>query len=159
MTEPIFKAPLPPEGSFTTPVNKAPEQDSQNSGGKGDIKQKILPYLWYVFGGVFVVGLLFGIMMGGGDEAPQTVECRLKHVRNPDIQSRVSLCGNVPQTDPCVLYIMNSTRYEKRAEDFFKEASVLTERSLYVISIENPVYSKLIIPPGRFAEIKIPSIR
>ena len=54
---------------------------------------------------------------------------------------------------------MNSSRYEKRAEDFFKEASVLTERSLYVISIENPVYSKLIIPPGRFAEIKIPSIR
>ena len=159
MTEPIFKAPLPPEGSFATPVNKSQEQPPQNPEKGEDIKQKILPYLWYILGGVFVFGLLFGVMMGGGDDAPQAVECRLKHVRNPDIQSKVSLCGNVPKTDPCVLYIMNNTRYEKRAEDYFQDASVLTERSVYVISIENPVYSKLIIPPGRFAEIKIPSIR
>ena len=27
------------------------------------------------------------------------------------------------------------------------------------ISIENAVYSKLLIPPGSFAEIKIPSLR
>ena len=156
MTEPIFKAPLPPEESFTPPVKDEQENLPQK---KEDIKQKILPYLWYIFGGAFFLGLVFGVMIGGGDSVPQTTDCRLKYTSNPDIQGYFPLCGNGPKTDPCVLYIMNNTHYEKKAEDFFKEASALTERSPYVISIENPVYSKLIIPPGRFAEIKIPSIR
>ena len=98
MTEPIFKAPLPPEGSFTTPVNNTQEQQQTTPPSPkkgGDIKQKVLPYLWYVLGGTFAIGLIFGLMMGGGEAAPQSVECPLKHVRNPDIQSRVPLCGNV----------------------------------------------------------------
>ena len=58
-----------------------------------------------------------------------------------------------------VRVVMNSERYEKLAEDFFGDAELLTERNRRAISLENPMYSKLRIPPGWFAEIKIPSQR
>ena len=83
MTEPIFKAPLPPSGSgFTPPPQKEPDsqpelQPSQSS-AQEDLKQRILPYLWYVLGGAFAVGLIFGLMMFTspfGNSAPTYSPC------------------------------------------------------------------------------------
>ena len=162
MTEPIFKAPLPPEGSgfSVPPLGTQPENPNESGGGNSeDVKHKILPYLWYVLGGTFVIGLILGLMMAGGDSAPVAPTCPLRHIRNSDIQGHFRLCGQVSRTEPCVLYIMNTTQYEKAVEDFYPEAQRLTERSIQLISIENPVYSKLRVPPGLFAEIKIPSLR
>ena len=162
MTEPIFKAPLPPsDNGLTPPPIKEPEQQqpSKTTLSSADLKQKVLPYLWYVLGGVFVVGLILGVMMAGGDSAPVTAECPLRYVKNPDIQGGFPPCGRTAKSEPCILYIMNATRYDQQAQDFFKEAERLTERAYYSISIENPIYSKLNIPPGYFAEIKIPSLR
>ena len=157
MTEPIFKAPLPPQNSGFTPppVNKEGGQKLNLQ----DIKQKISTYLWYVLGGTFLIGLIFGIAMSGGEPAPVATECRLRRVPNPDIQEQFPLCGLTASTEPCILYIMNSTRYEKYAEDDFETAQSLTGRPKMNISVENPVYSKLRIPPGYFSEIKIPSLR
>ena len=125
MTEPIFKAPLPPkEGGFTPPppsVDKQPiAKQSQ------DLKQKILPYLWYVLGGTFSIGLIFGAMMSGGDSAPAAPECPLKYVRNPDVQKAYPLCGRTSKTNECLLFIMNTTRYDAFAEDFYETAAQLT---------------------------------
>ena len=161
MTEPIFKAPLPTSGNGLTPppVKETEQQSDKSASSSGDVKQRILPYLWYVLGGAFVVGLILGVMMASGDSVPTTTECSLHHIKNPDIQGRFPLCGRTAKSEPCILYIMNATRYDKQAEDFFKDAERLTERAYYSISIENPIYSKLNIPPGYFAEIKIPSLR
>lgn len=161
MTEPIFKAPLPQgEGEFVPPPpvqEKKPEPPASAT----DVKQKLLPYLWYVLGGAFVIGLILGIMMAsGGEAAPEAPKCLLAHVPNPDIgNERFPFCGRTATAEPCILYIMNHTRYDKQAEDFFEEAQRLTGRTKYMISIENQVYSKLTIHPGYFAQIKIPSQR
>ena len=165
MTEPIFKAPLPPSGNgFTPNQSKEPEKQEStpaqtSSSPAEDVKQKILPYLWYVLGGTFAVGLIFGVMMAGGDSAPPVQECPLRHVRNPDIQGNFPLCGRVSRAEPCILYMMNTTQYDKSVEDFYLDVQRQTERSIQLISIENPVYSKYLIPPGAFAQIKIPSLR
>ena len=164
MTEPIFKAPLPPSGSEFTPQQpKEPEQRPEphpsQSSAQEDLKQRILPYLWYVLGGAFAVGLIFGLMMSGGSSEPPQLECPLRHVRNPDIQGKFPLCGRVSRAEPCILYVMNTTQYDKSVEDFYAEVQRQTERSIQLISIENPVYSKYLIPPGAFAQIKIPSLR
>ena len=160
MTEPIFKAPLPPENSgFTPPSSQKDGEQKVNATSLQDIKQKISAYLWYVLGGAFLVGLILGISMAGGESTPVAPECLLRRTRNPDIQERFPLCGLTSQTEPCILYIMNSTRYEKYAEDYFEEAQRLTGRSIPNISVENAVYAKVPIYPGWFAEIKIPSLR
>lgn len=161
MTEPIFKAPLPSENNgFTPPPPPEKSEDVPSAEPAQDIKQKILPYLWYVLGGAFFIGFLMGIMMSGGEDSTQPVQdCPLKFVRNPDIQKSFPLCGRTSKTNECVLFIMNTTRYDAYAEDFFEKAGQLTERSRYLISTDNPTYSKLNIPPGYFAQIKIPSLR
>ena len=155
MTEPIFKAPLPPEGNgFTPPSVPEPKEQPEHSGE--DVKQKILPYLWYILGGTFVLGLIFGLMMGSG-EAPSTApSCPFKYVRNPDIQGDFPLCGRVSRSEPCILYIMNTRQYDRSVEDFYGDVQRLTERSFQALSFENTVYSKLLIPPGAFAQIKVP---
>lgn len=160
MTEPIFKAPLPPENNgFTPPPSQKDGEKKVNASSLQDIKQKISTYLWYVLGGTFLVGLILGVAMSGGESAPVAPECPLRRVKNPDIQERFPLCGLTSQTEPCILYVMNSTRYEQYAEDYFETAQRLTGRSVPNISVENAIYSKLRIPPGYFAEIKIPSLR
>ncbi|MGN0919961.1 MAG: hypothetical protein ACI4OR_04325 [Alphaproteobacteria bacterium] len=159
MTEPIFKAPLPPSGSgFTPPQPKEPEEQA-SAPAPEDPKQKILPYLWYVLGGTFAMGLLLGVIMVGGESAPPQPECPFQYVRNPDIQGRFPLCGRVSRSEACILYMMNITPYDKSVEDFYPDVLRQTERPINSISIENPVYSKYVIPSGAFAQIKIPSRR
>ena len=167
MTEPIFKAPLPPEGNgFNIPPKKEETEKTEEvpvkKTGKEkleEIKQKISLYLWYVLGGTFFVGLIFGLLMGGGETVQQAPTCALRQVPNPDIRRRFPLCGRTSKSEACILYIMNTTPYDATVEDFFTRAEQLTERNKRTISLENPMYSKLRIPPGYFAEIKIPSLR
>ncbi len=160
MTEPIFKAPLPPTGNgFNQQQPKEPEQKPSQPSSVGDVKQKIVSYLWYVLGGVFFVGLIFGLMMGGGDSTPPPMDCPLKYVRNPDIQANFPLCGRVSRTEPCIFYIMNTMQYDQEVENFYSEVQRQTERSIPLISTENPVYTKYLIPPGAFAQIKVPRKR
>ena len=165
MTEPIFKAPLPPqESGFTPPPSAEPENNDQGQQAPAsgeDVKQKILPYLWYILGGVFVIGLIFGVMVSGGESEPTREPCPVRIVANPDIpqETRFPLCGRTSRVEPCELYMMNTSQYDKSVEDFYADVQRLTERSVQLISIENPVYSKYLVPPGAFARIKVPSLR
>ena len=126
MAEQIFKAPLPPEGTgFTPPSPPAAEPEPPQKAPEklSDIKEKIVPYLWYVLGGTFFVGLIFGMMMtSGGETAPVTPTCKLQRLKNPDIQKNdIPLCGRTVKTEPCILYIMNTTPRDKLVKDSFED--------------------------------------
>lgn len=109
---------------------------------------------------VLFVGMLFGsVLFGGSSSAPQQTSGLQGVVANRDITTRLPRCGRTDVGQACVLYIMNHTRYDKLAEEFFNEAVRLTEVQKYSISMVNPKYAKTRIPPGHFAEIKIPNIR
>lgn len=108
--------------------------------------------------GMLIFGILLGAMMFGGSSQP--VSKGLQNVvRNKDIRQQLPLCGRIDKGQPCVLYIMNATRYDQMAENFFNEALKLTEVPLRSISWANPKYAKQRIPPGAFAEIFIPKTR
>ena len=81
-----------------------------------------------------------------------------KIIRNTDITEKLSVCKNENKDETCILYIKNTTQYDALAGDYFGKASELTGRNRYLISTVNPVYSGSLIPPGKFAQIKIPSI-
>lgn len=112
-----------------------------------------------IFGVTLIIGMIFGsIFFGGSDNAPRPTGLQ-GVVRNPDITSEMKRCGLIDKGQACVLYIMNTTRYDKKAEDFFDDAVKLTEIQKFSIQMVNPKYAKTIIPPGRFAQIKIPNVR
>ncbi len=107
---------------------------------------------------IFVVGIMLGAVMFGGSSKP--VQQGLHGVvKNTDIRSNLPRCGRTDRGQACILYIMNSTRYDQIAESFFEEALRLTEVPIYSISMANPKYAKRRIPPGHFAEIHIPKVR
>ncbi len=106
-----------------------------------------------------VIGLFLGsVFFGGGSEQTRTVGLQ-GVVANPDITTNIPRCGRVDKGQACILYIVNHTRYDKIVEDFFDEAVRLTEVAKYSISMVNPKYAKTRIPPGYFAQIKIPDVR
>lgn len=111
--------------------------------------------------GIFVIGLLMGaIMFGGSDEAPAQVPKGLQGiVSNPDIKEPLKRCGQVEASAPCVLYVMNNYTYEKLAQDFFELAVSVTGRKDRVIRMDNVRYGTIRIPPGYFAQIKIPAYK
>lgn len=116
---------------------------------------------------LFVVTLIFGMIFGHaifGSSAPKQPPRGLQGVINNDdisAQTRKGLrrCGMVVPGQECVLYIMNSTRYDKSAKDFFDDAVRLMGIQRYSIDLVNPRYATRLIPPGRFAEIYIPPMR
>lgn len=114
-----------------------------------------------VAAGIFVIGLLMGaIMFGGSSEAPAPAPKGLQGVvSNPDIKEPLKRCGQVEASSPCVLYVMNSYTYEKLAEDFFETAVAVTRRKDLVIRMDNVRYAAMRIPPGYFAQIKIPAYK
>lgn len=114
-----------------------------------------------VLAGAFLFGLLVGaVMFSGGDEVPVVAPAKLQGViSNPDIKENLKRCGQVSPSSPCVLYVMNSYDYEKLAKDFFETAVALTRRKDFVISMDNVHYGTMRIPPGYFAQIKIPALR
>ena len=114
-----------------------------------------------VAAGIFAIGLMMGgIMFGGSDEVAQPVPQGLQGViSNPDIKEPLKRCGQVEASSPCVLYIMNSYTYEKLAQDFFETAVSVTRRKDLVIRMDNVRYATMRIPPGYFAQIKIPAYK
>ena len=119
-------------------------------------KKHLIVYL-----GVFFVGLLLGWLFFGGSSEPAApvVKGLQGVVSNPDIQEKLKRCGMVSPSSPCVLYVMNNYHYEKMAKDFFDTAVTLTQRPDFLIRSENVRYGTIRIPPGYFAEIKIPEKR
>ena len=111
--------------------------------------------------GIFVIGLLMGsIMFGGSGDTPAPAPKGLQGVvSNPDIKEPLKRCGQVEASSPCVLYVMNSYTYEKLAEDFFETAVSVTRRKDLVIRMDNVRYATMRIPPGYFAQIKIPAYK
>lgn len=107
---------------------------------------------------ILVVGIILGAVMFGGSSKP-VQQGLLGVVKNTDIRSNLPRCGRIDRGQACILYIMNSTRYDQIAESFFEEALRLTEVPIYSISMANPKYAKRRIPPGHFAEIHIPKVR
>ena len=113
-----------------------------------------------ILGGCVVVGMVLGMVFFGGGSQKQTVIQGLTDiVVNPDIRGRLLRCGRVSVSSPCAVFIMNHSRDDRLAEDFFKDAAKLTGRSDYMIRIENQKYAKARIPPGWMACIKIPPLR
>lgn len=104
------------------------------------------------------IGIILGAMMFSGSSTPQPTGLQ-GVVRNTDIRAKLPRCGRTDKGQACILYIMNSTRYDQIAESFFEEALRLTEVPIYSISMANPKYAKRRIPPGHFAEIHIPKVR
>ena len=114
--------------------------------------------LAFVLMGTIIFGILLVASMFGGSSEP--VKSGLQNVvRNQDIRQKLPLCGRVVKGQACVLYIMNATRYDQLAENFFSDALKLTEVPEQKIKWANPKYAKHRIPPGAFAEIFIPSLR
>lgn len=113
-----------------------------------------------IFGITFIVGMIFGSIFFGSSGGSKQRPVGLQGViANPDITTEMKRCGLIDKGQACVLYIMNTTRYDKKAEDFFDDAVKLTEIQKFSIQMVNPKYAKMIIPPGRFAQIKIPNVR
>lgn len=113
-------------------------------------------------GGAVILGLLFGLMMGGGSSSAPKTQCsgfEKLVVRNKDITNRMPLCGRIDKGGACLLYIMNTSRYDETAEKFFQKAAELTGMQKYSIQMVNPQYAKTRIPPGHFVEIKIPPMK
>jgi len=106
-----------------------------------------------------VFGMIFGAVIFGGSNADPTpvVQGLQGIVSNPDIKTPLKRCGQVEASAACVLYIMNSLPYEKLAKDFFDSATAVTGRSTTIIGWDNVRYGGLKIPPGYFAQIKIPA--
>ncbi|MDR2901746.1 MAG: hypothetical protein LBU87_01370 [Lactobacillales bacterium] len=116
---------------------------------------------WSLIAGLVVVGIFIGATLFGGSAPPPPAQGNpFLVVKNPDINARDGLrrCGMIDKGRACVLYIVNHTTYDKTADEFFDEAVKLTQAPRYSISMVNPKYAKTRIPPGYFAEIKIPNI-
>ena len=78
-------------------------------------------------------------------------------VANPSVNPQLKRCGLVDPPSSCVFYVMNHHDYEHTARDFFEQAVSRTMRSPKSIERANHTYAPFRIPPGYFAEIKIPS--
>ena len=114
-----------------------------------------------ILAGATFVGILLGAMMfgGGSEQAPQGPQGLLGVVYNPDIRENMNRCGTVSESYPCLVYVVNHSRNDKRASDFFDEAVRLTGRQRYMVDIENKQYVNTLIAPGYIAQIKIPPLR
>lgn len=166
------KAPMPPSPVFMPQGSGQKKEEKSNKTVKGmyddnfaadlNLPPEVLKTktMSIVLGVVLVLGIIFGAAFFGGSEAPKQVSGLQGVVQNMDISPTDSMyrCGTVDKGQACILYIMNNTRYDKTAEDFFDEAVRLTEVSRYSISMVNTRYAKQRIGPGYFAQIKIPKV-
>lgn len=80
-------------------------------------------------------------------------------VKNPGKKAKIPVCGLVLKNGSCIFYVLNHSSYDKFAEDFFYEVSSKTGRSIFNIRLENSLYAKKVISPGRFAEIIVPALK
>lgn len=111
-----------------------------------------------ILGGALFAGLLLGMMFfGGGSSAPAPAPSGLQGViQNPDIQAPLARCGTVIETEPCIVYIVNHTRRDQLARDFFDQAAKLTGRQPHLVAMVNRQYATSRIPPGYISKIQVP---
>lgn len=110
--------------------------------------------------GILFFGMILGSIIFGGSSPAPTQSAELQGiVRNPEIKQNLARCGMADRTAACVLYIVNASRNDRLAEEFFDEAVKLTGRQKYLLGIENLQYAKQRIPPGYFVQIKIPALK
>lgn len=166
LIKPAFSSPAP-QTNYTDSIEMPQPGFEENSVYDGTIVSKVFPRMLQtkivalILGGLFVFGMIVGALMFGGSstQSPQQQSGLTGVITNPDIKERLYRCGQVDKGEACVLYIVNHTRYDRIAEDFFDEAVKLTEAQRYSIAMVNPKYAKTRIPPGYFAQIKIPNVR
>ncbi len=113
-----------------------------------------------ILGGTLFAGMLLGMLFfGGSSTAPAPVSSGLQGViPNPEIQQPLARCGTVPETEPCIVYIVNHTRADRYAEYFFDQAVELTGRQPYLLEIANRQYAKARIPRGYITQIQVPRL-
>lgn len=118
---------------------------------------KALPAIAF---GVCIFGFLLGSMLSGKPSQPASRASGGQQwvVRNTDLSKPYPRCGRVARGRACILYIMNNTEYDKKAQNFFDEANRLTGVSQHHIELANPTYAKTLIPGGYLVEIKIPDL-
>ncbi len=114
-----------------------------------------------VIGGVLLFGMLLGAVFFGGssEPAPQKQQGLQGVVPNPDLTRQTPRCGIAEKGQACLLYLMNVSRYDKTAEDFFEDAAAAMGVGTYAVSMVNTRYAKQRIRPGFIAQIKIPDVR
>ena len=177
MTEqPKFQAPPVPPRAPAFGVPKMEEKNEVEVGSAEEAPKKTLDNLTkglglsadmfkskgmiIVLGGAVLVGMLLGAMIfGGGHSQPPVVQGLTGVIYNPDIRESLPRCGTVSESSPCTAYIVNHSRNDRYAEYFFDEATRLTGRQKYLVTIENQHYAKTRIPPGHITQIKIPSLK
>ena len=168
-----FKAPpVPPKAPMPVFMPKEHPQETPAKGLYDDnfaadfnLPAKFLTtkVMTLILGGTLLVGMLFGSALFDGSDAPVSQALQPDTVNgvvpNADLTTRLPRCGTVDKGQACVLYIQNTTLYDKKAGDFFEEVSRLMGVSQYHVSIVNTRYAKQLIKPGYIAKIKIPEIR
>ena len=186
MTEPIIKAPLPPNMNedIKTENIRSQTQTIDNSSSvsekaavgaepawkknladlqekAAEFKEKAIPYFWYVMGGIFFIGFILGIILSGGDsgQTTTTTQSRLPVIANDDIRQPLKPCGVANNREYCFLYLMNNYPGEKQVADFIQRAYEITGRHTYEIKPENPTYVQTRIPPGYLMKIIIPPLK
>ena len=111
---------------------------------------------------IFVLGLFMGSCLFSAPKKQKVQQAPVGLtgvVPNPEPNvANMKRCGQVERGQPCIIYIVNHSRYEKYAENFFDEASRLTEVSRHSISMDNLQYAKTLIRSGEIAQIKVPSL-
>ena len=150
MTE--FRAPPPPPELDWNP-------DTDENTEEIDAP-RINPKMIAVAVGLLLIGVCIGALLFSSKPEPVRPQGLTNIIQNPDITRALPLCGQVvSETDPCILYIVNHTRFDKKAQDFFQSAADLTGRTRPSIEMENTQYAKTTIPPAYFVKIKVPPFR
>ena len=148
MTE--FRAPPPPPD-----LDWNPDSDSADSEG---VTPRINPKMVGVAVGLVLIGIFIGAVAFSSKQQTVVQQGLTNVIPNRDIRNRLPICGTVEPTRECVLYILNYTQYDKTAQNFFQDAADMLSRNKTVIEMVNPEYSKVRIPRGKFAQIKIPAL-
>ena len=168
-----FKAPpVPPKAPTPVFMPKEHPQETPTKGLYDDnfavdwnLPAKFLTskMMTMILGGTLFVGMILGSALFGGSDAEPVQERRSDTVngvvQNKDITTRLPRCGNAEKGQACLLYIQNTSRYDKTAGDFFDEVVRLMGVSKYSVSMVNVQYAKQRIRPGYIAQIKVPDIR
>lgn len=158
----------PAPGSIPTGMDVNTTDDMSDDVYADTIVARVSPSLlktktvYAILAGILVLGMILGNMMFGGSSSggsQKNAAAALGVITNPDIKEHLRRCGQVDKGEACILYIMNHTRYDKIAEDFFDTAVKLMEVQRYSVSMVNPKYAKTRIPPGYFVQLKIPNVR
>ena len=111
-----------------------------------------------ILAAVLAFGMILGCVMGGSGKK-MVVQGLDGVVRNPHVTSGMYRCGRVDPNRECILYIMNSKKFDQSGEDFFQMAQDITGVPKYSIQLSNTNYANALIQGGAIAQIYIPARR